>query len=452
MGTHNRQRQFVLPKGFAEPASPSAKAGFVPKRPPKAPKVGSEEYRSSKTRENTGKSRSSAPLSFETSLTALAASLSGEQTMSASALPTDGISLTGFSGLEGFNRPAQVDNVAQRLAQDAPSSLLADTGPSTPINAAIFRRANKHFVPYAAPQSNALNTPAQLTTTPLNSALQIHPGSVARNSLGTPKAMASDVKQNRVLNLAPPSRSATPALSQQEIESHGPVDYAVFHSLMIAQGKKEKLLKQKDEALEELQQHVQELEAKNAASANELDRVKQQTRKYMQDCDKLVRTTQQEMTNYRQSSKEAYDRLLEDTRAEASEWVSIRTNMRERIEDLESQLDQIQDQYRKVAPELLREAENSKHQADFLRDKLMMASSDLADAKNRMQELEQASAQDKIVLHQTMTLLEETRRDLAIQREIKSLPDDDMSWISQVEQEFNEKIEKAQARSIVPIS
>ncbi|CAG8671546.1 16684_t:CDS:2, partial [Acaulospora colombiana] len=395
--THNGQRQFVLPKALAEPVSPSARVGFVPKRAQKALKAGSNEHRSSITRENTGKARSSAPLSFESSLTALAASTTGEHTTSANAFPTDGISLTRFSGLEGFDRPAQLDHAARSIAQDAaPSSLLADIDPSTPINSAIFRRANKHFVPYAAPQSNALNTPIQPTTTPLNSALQIHPGSVARNSLGTPKAMASDVKQNRVLNLAPPSRSATPALSQQEIESHGPVDYAVFHSLMIAQGKKEKLLKQKDETLEQLQQHVQELEAKNSVCANELNHIKQQTRKYIQDCDKLVRTTQQEMTTYRQSSKEAYDRLLEETRAEASEWASIRTNMRERIEDLEAQLDQIQEQYKKVAPELLREAEISKHQADFLRDKLLVATSDLADAKNRIQELEHGSSQDKI--------------------------------------------------------
>lgn len=244
METHNGQRQFVLPKAQAESMSPSPKVGFVPKRPQRAPKPSLQDYSSPITRENMLKSRSSAPISFEAALTALSTSTSSEHTPSAHPFPTDGLSLQRPSGLEGFNRPALVvDNVAQSLAQDPASSMPADVGASTSANSTLFRRANKQFVPYAAPQANALQTPAQLTTIPLGPSL--HPGSVARNFLTTPKIAASDIKHDRVLNLIPPSRSVTPALGQQEIDNHGPVDYAVFHSLMVAQSKKEKLLRQK---------------------------------------------------------------------------------------------------------------------------------------------------------------------------------------------------------------
>jgi predicted nuclease with TOPRIM domain len=63
------------------------------------------------------------------------------------------------------------------------------------------------------------------------------------------------------------------------------------------------------------------------------------------------------MSAFQQSSREAYDRLVEESRAKASELASIKTSMGERIEDLEAQLDQIQDQYKTVVPELSQEAE-----------------------------------------------------------------------------------------------
>lgn len=63
------------------------------------------------------------------------------------------------------------------------------------------------------------------------------------------------------------------------------------------------------------------------------------------------------MSAFQQSSREAYDRLVKESRAKASELASIKTSMGERIEDLEAQLDQIQDQYKTVVPELSQEAE-----------------------------------------------------------------------------------------------
>jgi hypothetical protein len=39
-----------------------------------------------------------------------------------------------------------------------------------------------------------------------------------------------------------------------------------------------------------------------------------------------------------------------------------------------------------------------------------MTTSDLADAKNHIQELEQVSAQDKVILRQTLSLLEVARK------------------------------------------
>ncbi|KIM29378.1 hypothetical protein M408DRAFT_112352 [Serendipita vermifera MAFF 305830] len=87
------------------------------------------------------------------------------------------------------------------------------------------------------------------------------------------------------------------------------------------------------------------------------------------------------------------------------------------MQNIEYQLEEEHQHRARIGPELLHELETSKHQVDFLRDKLSSANDELIEAKLRVQELEHLSTGDNVALSQALKLMEETKKDLESSRE-----------------------------------
>jgi DNA repair exonuclease SbcCD ATPase subunit len=134
---------------------------------------------------------------------------------------------------------------------------------------------------------------------------------------------------------------------------------------------------QEEEVLD-LEQKMQDLNAHNASLSVELERVKNETKTYVQTCDKLlailplvlqwtngcsssVRSVQKDAQEYQQSSKEAFRKSIDDLKANLPELQSIKNELTEQMQSIETQLEEEHHHCARVGQELLHELESCTH-------------------------------------------------------------------------------------------
>jgi hypothetical protein len=146
-----------------------------------------------------------------------------------------------FSGLQGFSCAHVPVSLPQLPQPSVAVPFFSLAGPKAK-NTNTPKASNLLF---AAPNfdSVAANLPNTISQTEPHQAL-LQPADFPTNGTGRPQRVLQQKKPLHVLNKAAFARSSTPAQDPAEVDSASP-DYGVVQALMVAQGKKDRLLKEK---------------------------------------------------------------------------------------------------------------------------------------------------------------------------------------------------------------
>lgn len=200
-------------------------------------------------------------------------------------------------GLEGFNRLDNENHTAQNGSDSRFFSV--PTGPKRFLDQPVASRNSN--ISRNQQSSPSFSKPVESAT------LETQP--TTRGALASSHEDTADLP-SRLLSRRQPrdlrGRSSTPFVThdgENDAGDHAPVDYAVFQSLLVAQSKKDKIMKEQvgsllvvmtlmlnfpqDEELLQLEQEVQELQGQNSKLLSEIDRVKNETKSYIQNCKKM---------------------------------------------------------------------------------------------------------------------------------------------------------------------
>jgi DNA repair exonuclease SbcCD ATPase subunit len=135
------------------------------------------------------------------------------------------------------------------------------------------------------------------------------------------------------------------------------------------------LMNLQEEEILELEQKMQEMDAHNGSLVVELERVKNETKTHVQNCDKLsaicslalqwangyassVRSVQKEAQEYQQSSKEAFRKCIDDLKSNLPELQGIKNELMEQMQSIETQLEEEHHHCARVGRDLLHELES----------------------------------------------------------------------------------------------
>jgi hypothetical protein len=158
-------------------------------------------------------------------------------------------------GLEGFTRQDNENTTVQNAS--GPRFFSIPAGPKRFLDQpAVARNPNALNPPRPQPQPPSFSRPAQAVT-PEN---HLVPGGV----LASAHEDSAVDSQNRLLSRRHQrdfrARSSTPFLTTQDgendAEQQAPVDYAVFQSLLVAQSKKDKVVKEQVRLLDNTFAHM----------------------------------------------------------------------------------------------------------------------------------------------------------------------------------------------------
>ncbi|CAG7848337.1 SubName: Full=Uncharacterized protein {ECO:0000313/EMBL:CCA75226.1} [Serendipita indica DSM 11827] len=335
----------------------------------------------------------------------------------------------GFSaGLEGFGR-ARMD-LAHAQDQAAKKASFLQTLGNQQSNTKRFLKPKTPLLTRNAAQPAPTPTPTAPTQW---DASMNDPDASKQDSVPPPSLQ-------RACSVTAFGRSSTPAF-EGDCEVEAPADYDVLHSLLRSQQKKDRILRDREGQIAGLEQEVDDLKSAKRSLEASIQRVKQEAKACIQKCNEHIQAAQAETEAIRQSSQTSLAQCLDELRRTAPQVDELKAELVNRVQEVESQLVE----ERQHRTELMRDLDFAhislaKHDADFLRDKLEVTVSNLADSKTRTAELEQLSHKADATLKHTLKMLETTQSELFATRRAVTKATEDEHLLQAAEEELTKEL------------
>lgn len=334
----------------------------------------------------------------------------------------------GFSaGLEGFGR-ARMD-LAHAQDQAAKKASFLQTLGNQQSNTKRFLKPKTPLLTRNAAQPAPTPTPTAPTQW---DASMNDPDASKQDSVPPPSLQ-------RACSVTAFGRSSTPAF-EGDCEVEAPADYDVLHSLLRSQQKKDRILRDREGQIAGLEQEVDDLKSAKRSLEASIQCVKQEAKACIQKCNEHIQAAQAETEAIRQSSQTSLAQCLDELRRTAPQVDELKAELVNRVQEVESQLVEERQHRTELMRDLVRQLEDSKHDADFLRDKLEVTVSNLADSKTRTAELEQLSHKADATLKHTLKMLETTQSELFATRRAVTKATEDEHLLQAAEEELTKEL------------